>query len=103
MLLISISGRGSGYTQERLAARLSRVAAAPRGIPGVRSATFSGIMPISLQGGPRAVNVEGYQPTAGERRGISINWVAPKYFETFGIPLLLGRDFTARDAAARWR
>jgi putative ABC transport system permease protein len=54
-------------------------------------------MPISLQGGPRAVNVEGYEPAPGERRGISINWVAPKYFATFGIPLLLGRDFAARD------
>ena len=54
-------------------------------------------MPISLQGGPRAVSVEGYQPTPGERRGISLNWIAPKYFATFGIPLLLGRDFTLRD------
>jgi predicted permease len=98
VLLISVGGRASGYSMERLVAGYRELLSRLEGIPGVRTATFSGIMPISLQGGPRAVTVEGYQPTAGERRGISINWVAPNYFATFGIPLLLGRDFTARDA-----
>lgn len=97
VLLVSVNGRGSGYTQPRLLEGyrelLSRLAA----IPGVRTATFSGIMPISLQGGPRTVNVEGYQPAPGERRNISINWVAPNYFATLGIPLLMGRDFNQQD------
>jgi predicted permease len=97
VLLVSLGGRMSGYSTERLVAGYRELLARLEGIPGVRTATFSGIMPISLQGGPRAVSVEGYQPAPGERRSISINWVAPKYFATFGIPLLLGRDFTARD------
>ncbi len=97
VLLLSIGGRVSGYSTERLVAGYRELLARLEGIPGVRTATFSGIMPISLQGGPRAVSVEGYQPTPGERRGISLNWIAPKYFATFGIPLLLGRDFTLRD------
>ena len=97
VLLININGRGSGYTQERLLQGYRELLPRLAAIPGVRTATFSGITPISLQGGPRTVNVEGYQAKPGERRNISINWVAPKYFETLGIPLLMGRDFSDQD------
>ena len=97
VLLISVNGRGSGYTTPRLLEGYRELLARVAGIPGVRTATFSGIMPISLQGGPRTVNVEGYQPAPGERRNISINWVAPNYFATLGIPLLMGRDFNRQD------
>jgi putative ABC transport system permease protein len=97
VLLININGRGSGYTQERLLQGYRELLPRLAAIPGVRTATFSGITPISLQGGPRTVNVEGYQPKHGERRNISINWVAPQYFETLGIPLLMGRDFGPKD------
>jgi predicted permease len=41
--------------------------------------------------------VEGYQAKPGERRFLSENWVAPKYFATFGIPLVMGRDFSFQD------
>jgi len=32
-----------------------------------------------------------------DRRYVSLNWVAPKYFATFGTPLLVGRDFAFED------
>ena len=41
--------------------------------------------------------MEGYQAKPGERRFLSENWVAPKYFETLGMPLLMGRDFSFQD------
>jgi predicted permease len=41
--------------------------------------------------------VEGYQEKPEDRRYVSINWVAPKYFETLGTPLLAGRDFSFQD------
>jgi putative ABC transport system permease protein len=46
----------------------------------------------------RPATVEGYQAAAGERRFLSQSWVAPKYFETLGMPLLMGRDFSFEDA-----
>jgi putative ABC transport system permease protein len=73
---------------------LERLAA----IPGVRSATLSGVTPILGAGANRDATVEGYQPAPGELRYLMINWVAPRYFETLGQPLLLGRDFTFEDA-----
>jgi putative ABC transport system permease protein len=66
-------------------------------IPGVRSATLSAVTPISGAGAARKANVEGYQATPGEVRFIQENWIGPKYFETFGTPLLAGRDFTVQD------
>jgi len=48
-------------------------------------------------GAMRPANVEGYQAKPGERRFLSQNWVAPHYFATFGIPLLIGRDFSFQD------
>ena|SRR5579862_4645825 len=44
------------------------------------------------------VDALGVSRTAEDRRSTSLNWVAPKYFETLGTPLLAGRDFTVSDA-----
>jgi predicted permease len=41
--------------------------------------------------------VEGYQPAPGELRYLIEAWIAPRYFETLGQPLLAGRDFTFAD------
>jgi predicted permease len=43
--------------------------------------------------------VEGYRPTAPERR-VFVNWIAPRYFETYGTPLVAGREFSFQDAAS---
>jgi predicted permease len=41
--------------------------------------------------------VEGYQWNAGDNKVADMNAVSPRYFETIGIPLLLGRDFREED------
>jgi hypothetical protein len=66
-------------------------------IPGVRSATISVPTPISGRGASRFATVEGYQERPEDHRYISLSWVAPKYFETLGTPLLAGRDFSFED------
>jgi putative ABC transport system permease protein len=66
-------------------------------IPGVRSASMCGYFPMAGVGAMRPATVEGYQAKPGERRFLSQNWVAPHYFATFGIPLLIGRDFSFQD------
>jgi predicted permease len=42
-------------------------------------------------------SIEDYTYAPGESRTLYFNWVAPRYFETLGTPLLAGRDFNSQD------
>jgi putative ABC transport system permease protein len=97
VLLVALDSSRSGYGSEQLS-RLSReLLERLEAIPGVRSATLCGVTPISGAGAASFATVEGRQEKPEDRRYISINWVAPKYFETFGTPFLSGRDFSFED------
>jgi putative ABC transport system permease protein len=97
VLLVTLDPARSGYSGERLSRAYQELLASLAGIPGVRAATLSAVTPISGAGAAENVTVEGYQAQPGEIRLIPENWVAPKYFETLGTPLLAGRDFTPQD------
>jgi predicted permease len=69
-----------------------------RGLPGVQSATITGIR-LGAQGSNNAgVSLDG-GPVAPQQ---SVRWnrVGPDYLATFGIPLLRGRDITASDTSS---
>jgi predicted permease len=66
-------------------------------IPGVRSASLSDPTPLSGAGASGFATVDGFQEKPEERRYLAFAWVAPKYFETLGTPLLAGRDFGFQD------
>jgi putative ABC transport system permease protein len=97
VLLVTLDAAHSGYSGERLSRAYQELLRRLEEIPGVRSATLSAVTPISGAGAARNVIVEGYQAQPGEIRLIPENWVAPKYFETLGTPLLAGRDFSPQD------
>ena len=92
-----LNAAGSGYEGERLSRANQELLGRLEAIPGVRSATMCGYFPMAGVGAMRSANVEGYQAKPGERRALSESWVAPEYFATFGIPLLMGRDFSFQD------
>ena len=97
VLLVDLNPASSGYDGERLSRAYQELLGRLEAIPGVRSATLCGFDPMAGVGATRPAVVEGYQASAGERRFLSESWVAPKYFATFGIPLVLGRDFSFQD------
>ena len=67
-------------------------------IRSVRSASLSDMTPITGGGGwDNAVWVEGYTPAPDESTTVYLNAVGPRYFDTLHTPLLLGREFNARD------
>jgi predicted permease len=68
------------------------------GIPGVHSATVSGMTPISGAAASRFVTVDGFEEPTGSRRRVMLNGVAPRFFETFGTSFVSGRDFRHADA-----
>ena len=97
VLLVDLNAAGSGYEGDRLSRAYQELLGRLEAIPGVRSATACGYFPMAGVGAMRPATVEGYQAKPGERRFLSENWVAPRYFATFGIPLLMGRDFSFQD------
>jgi len=97
LLLSAGVPQNSGRTPDDVRARFKEALARLQAIPGVRSATLSGMTPISGAAGSRFVTVEGFQEAAQARRRVSLNTVAPGYFETLQTPLLAGRDFASAD------
>jgi putative ABC transport system permease protein len=97
VLLITLDPVRSGYGDEQLSRAYQGLLARLEKIPGVRSATISTPGPLSGAGADRFVTVEGHPERPEDRRYISVDWVAPKYFETLGTPLLAGRGFSVED------
>jgi predicted permease len=97
VLLVSFDPSRTGYERLQLSNRYRDLLARFQTMPGVSAATLSATTPISGAGGSVFVTVEGVTERTEDRRYVSLNWVAPKYFATFGTPLLAGRDFAFED------
>jgi putative ABC transport system permease protein len=99
LLLVSLDSSKSGYQEDQLPRLYQELLGRLEAIPGVRSATLSSMTPIS--GRARVcycVSVEGREEKPENHRDmVFINSVAPNYFETYGTPLLSGREFTQQD------
>ncbi len=98
VLLASVDSSESGFTREQLAVRYRELLGRLEQIHGVHSASAAGCTPIEGCGASRFVVVKGFEERPEDRRYTALSWVAPRYFETIGIPLLAGRDFTLSDA-----
>ncbi len=64
-------------------------------LPGVEQASLALSVPLTGSDYGTGIKLEGRT----ERINVLYNIVAPRYWGTMGIPLLLGRDFTPRDSA----
>jgi putative ABC transport system permease protein len=97
LLLVSLDPTHSSYQSAQFSYLCQELLAQLEAIPGVRSATLSAKTPISGSGASGLATFEGYQERPEDRRHLAINWIAPNYFETYGIPLLAGREFSLHD------
>src|SRR5579859_784882 len=87
-----------GYSKTASAGLLDPLLDSMRAQPGVQSAALATSLP--LQGGMGTVVApEGHQPASGEEDWVQVIMASPGYFNTVGIPMLGGRDFTASDTA----
>lgn len=70
--------------------------------PGVVAAALVNYAPLALIRVGVAVIIEGVAPPPADQPWVARYWVAsPGYFRTADIPILVGRDFTDADDAAR--
>jgi predicted permease len=94
VLLVDVDGRRAGYRGARLIAFNQDLLDRVQRLPGVLSASFSSITPLSGGGISHTIAVDGHPAGPAE---LHFNNVGPHYFETMRTPVLQGREFTARD------
>ena len=97
MLLVSLDASATGYATDQLAERYKDLLMRFEQLPGVRSATVSGVTPISGAAGSRFITVPGFDEPRESRRRVFLNIVGPKFFETYRTALVAGRDFEPAD------
>jgi predicted permease len=101
LLLFSTNLARLGYPTERVAPLWERLRKEIETIPGVESATLSTVPPVSGGSGWDAkVRVEGSSHLSDQASLSHGNRVGPRYFQTYGTPILAGRDFAERDASS---
>lgn len=104
---------GFGYDEARRRSLRAELLEGVRAVPGIRSATLADIVPLSGANMIIGLEIAGESPASPGRDVFSgnnqslyaldqpdslyLNSVGTGYFETMGIPLARGRDFTARD------
>lgn len=91
---------GVGYDPVRSKQFRDDLVGRVRAMPGVESAAWVKVRPISYATFLNApIAIDNYQPGPDERPTAEYNLVSPDYFKTMGIPILSGRDFTQSDTA----
>jgi macrolide transport system ATP-binding/permease protein len=87
-----------GYNRERGMQFYKQLIARIEALPGVQSASLTTILPLMLDRNPSRIYAEGQPFTrTADLPQILYTSVWSRYFETMGIPLLEGRDFTIQD------
>ncbi|HXX24813.1 MAG TPA: ABC transporter permease [Terriglobia bacterium] len=97
VIVFGLSPTANGYTGEKLTSFYIRLLERLNALPGVVSASASSEVLISDMGGSNVIEVEG--STSTQEMRTRTNYVAPRFFETMGIPLLAGRGPRSQDTA----
>ncbi len=99
VIAVSFSCCAAGDTPEQSSAIFDQIIAKARSLPGVRSVGFSGYSQTTREVGIN-VSVEGFTPRSVDEQHAFFNSVTTGYFETLGIPILAGGDFSDHDDAS---
>src|SRR5215469_4851294 len=105
LVLFGINPTTNGYTGEKLLAFYQELQRRIEAIPGVRSASLSRHTLVSGGVTIDGVAIQGYTPEGGGSNNngsvtVHVNDVGPEFFETFGIPVEMGRAIGDQDTAA---
>jgi predicted permease len=97
LLTVRVDADAAGYEQPRETAAFNELLDRVRALPGVHAATYSynGLFG-GTDNGDR-ITVEGHTPADGREIGSNYDAVAPGYFSTLGIPVLIGREISDQD------
>jgi predicted permease len=96
LLLASLDPAAAGYDSTRIDGFWRTTLAHVADIPGVESVSLARTVPL-VPGRQRQPWVH---PASGEKINLDTNFVGPRYFQTLGIPLGGGREFSEDDGRA---
>ena len=98
VLVMNFNLLREGYTPDRGQVFYDQVVEKAAALPGVRGAAIAQVPPLA-GGFARSVFPEGADTTTTGRILVQVNTVGTGYFQTIGIPIVRGRDFTRGDTA----
>jgi predicted permease len=97
LLMMSIDPRVHGYTAERTVQFLTQLRERIAALPGVQSVAATDFVPLSGGHVSNGFSVVG-QPNSQTPPTVDMYMATQGYFETLGIPRLMGRDFAHETA-----
>ena len=95
VLLVEVDARRAGYKGNRLTKLYEEILNSFRQIPSVISASVSVYTPLNGGDWSDSVAINGQMTP----ESVHLNLTGPRYFETLGTPVVLGRDFVDADRA----
>ena len=97
ILMFRVNPALNRYSAERMTQLYQRMQSALEALPGVRSVSFT--RNALLSGSTSITGI--YRQGQADKQAKDIHYmaVAPKFFDTMQIPIVLGRDFNERDVA----
>jgi predicted permease len=99
LLTFSLSPKLSGYTDDRVAALYEQVRDRIAALPGVSTVSAARVAAVNGSSSSGNMSVEGFTPKGDGDDESYQNEIMPGYFQTLGIPLVMGREIASSDRA----
>ncbi len=100
ILLADLSPGLQGYPKARTQQFYRQIADRLRTDPRVRDVAYIEDVPLGVSNSDRGVTIPGYVPAPNEGMSVMYTRATPGYFQTMGVAMRAGRDFTAQDDSA---
>src|SRR5580704_14876662 len=97
VLLIRVDPRYASVPLDRRLPLYQELQQRLAAIPGVRSASFADITPVSGSDSNQIVHVDGYVPKSRMDSVVWTNSISAAFFATMETPFIVGRDFNQHD------
>jgi predicted permease len=97
--ILGVSAELNNYTREQGEEFLRNLMERTRSLPGVESVALANRLPLGYSIQITEIYPEGSEFLPDEAPETDFTTVSPGYFETLGVPLLRGRDFSEQDHA----
>ena len=98
VLIVRVDSIRSHLSPEARSMLFTRLVDAASRVPGVERAAASAWTPLTDGGAMLGVTIAG--APADTERGVIANFITPGWFDTYGTPIVQGRDFDDRDVAS---